>query len=149
MKKKQRKKIFKTDSAPEAGLKYGFRSGFEEEIQTQLKQAGINPRYEAITFTYIVSEVHNYTPDFPVCGAICIETKGRFRPSDRMKMLKLKKQYPDIDFRFVFQNSSNRILKTSKTTYGKWCEKHGFKYADKTIPKEWIEEIKQKLKEDN
>ena len=32
----------------------------------------------------------------------------------------------------------NKINKKSKTTYGMWCEKNGFKYADKEIPDEWF-----------
>jgi len=45
-----------------------------------------------------------------------------------------------MDIRFVFTNSKNKINKKSKTTYGMWCEKNGFKYADKEIPDSWFEE---------
>ena len=48
---------------------------------------------------------------------------------------------------FVFNNSKARISKISKTTYGEWCERNGFKYADKVIPQSWIEEIKLLNKE--
>ena len=44
-------------------------------------------------------------------------------------------------FFFIFNNSKSKISKVSATTYGKWCEKNGFKYADKVVPQEWIEEI--------
>ena len=74
---------------------------------------------------------------------IIIETKGRFLTADRMKMLEVKRQYTSLEFRFIFNNSNARISKVSKTTYGKWCEKNGLKYADKKVPQEWIEEIKQ------
>ena len=60
---------------------------------------------------------------------------------DRQKMLLIKEQYPDIDFRIVFYNANQKIKKGSKTTYAMWCDKHGFKWAHKTIPPEWIEEI--------
>ncbi len=30
------------------------------------------------------------------------------------------------------------ISKNSKTTYAIWCEKNGYKYADKEIPEEWF-----------
>ena len=50
----------------------------------------------------------------------------------------VKEQYPDLDIRFIFSNSKSRISKKSNTTYGMWCEKYGFEYADKHVPKEWL-----------
>jgi len=38
----------------------------------------------------------------------------------------------------VFQKANNKIRKGSKTTYGKWADDNGFKWADNTIPKEWL-----------
>lgn len=126
------------------GFKYGFKSGLEEIIAKQLKKAGIEPKYEQLKLSYIIPQSnHTYKPDFPVVNSIIIETKGRFLPADRKKMLLIKEQYPDIEFRFVFSNSKSKISKNSKTTYADWCEKHGFKYADKEIPKDWIKEIKE------
>lgn len=138
----------KNMTSKQVGLAQGFRSGLEEKIDAQLKLAGINPCYESRKLPYRVEETHNYTPDFPVTKSLIIETKGRFQTADRMKMLKIKTQYPDIEFRFVFTNSKARISKASQTTYARWCEKNGFKYADKLIPTEWIEEIKEILKKE-
>tara|TARA_R110002095_G_scaffold124022_1_gene107773 strand:+ start:107 stop:295 length:189 start_codon:yes stop_codon:yes gene_type:complete len=59
---------------------------------------------------------------------------------DRQKHILIRKQRPDLDIRFVFDNPNARISKTSKTTYAAWCEKNGFLYARKTIPREWIDE---------
>ncbi len=138
----------KNMTSKQVGLTQGFRSGLEEKIAAQLRLAGINPCYESRKLPYRVEETHNYTPDFPVTKSLIIETKGRFQTADRMKMLKIKAQYPDIEFRFVFTNSKARISKASQTTYARWCEKNGFKYADKLIPTEWIEEIKERLKKE-
>ena len=138
----------KNMTSKQVGLAQGFRSGLEEKIAAQLRLAGINPCYESRKLPYRVEETHNYTPDFPVTQSLIIETKGRFQTADRMKMLKIKAQYPDIEFRFVFTNSKARISKASQTTYARWCEKNGFKYADKLIPTEWIEEIKEILKKE-
>jgi hypothetical protein len=69
-----------------------------------------------------------------------IETKGRFVTADRQKHLLIKAQHPDRDIRFVFSNSKARISKTSATTYSAWCAKYGFKFADKRIPQEWLNE---------
>lgn len=129
-------------TSKEVGLKYGFRSGLEELIANELKDNNIDPKYESIKLPYEVHKRHTYTVDFPVTDTIMIETKGRFLTADRMKMLEVKRQYPEIDFRFIFTNSNQRISKVSKTTYAKWCQNNGFKYADKHVPQEWIKEIK-------
>ena len=125
-----------------AGKKHGFRSGLEDRFIQELEEYGLEPNYEAKKFEYIIPESkHNYTPDFPLSPHIVIETKGRWVVEDRQKMLLIKEQYPDIDFRIVFYNANQKIKKGSKTTYAMWCDKHGFKWAHKTIPPEWIEEI--------
>jgi hypothetical protein len=79
-----------------------------------------------------------YTPDFVLPNGIIVETKGRFVVADRQKHLFVKAQHPELDIRFVFSNSKAKISKTSKTTYADWCTQHGFKYADKEIPNEWL-----------
>ena len=129
----------------QVGLLYGFRSGLEERVAKQLKDNGIDPKFETIKLPYREEKNHTYTPDFPVGKRIIIETKGRFLTADRMKMLMVQKQHPEYEFRFIFSNSNARISKVSQTTYGRWCEKIGFKYADKVVPQEWIEEIKGEL----
>lgn len=132
-------------TSKQVGLLYGHRSGLEDKVSDQLISEGIDPNYEKVKLSYRVEKSCTYTPDFPVSKQIIIETKGRFQTADRMKMLLIKAQYPNIEFRFVFSNSNSRISKASKTTYGAWCEKNGFKYADKLIPPEWIQEIKDIL----
>ena len=133
-------------TAKQVGLTYGFRSGLEERIAEQLKANGIDPKFETVKLPYRVEKDCTYTPDFPVGKRIIIETKGRFLTADRMKMLLVQKQHPEYEFRFVFTNSNAKISKVSQTTYGRWCEKNGFKYADKLIPQKWLEEIKGELK---
>jgi len=34
--------------------------------------------------------------------------------------------------------ASNKIRKGSGTTYAKWCDKKGIKYANQSIPKSWL-----------
>lgn len=126
----------------------GFRSGLEDTISKQLEKEGINPKYETLKLPYRVEKNRSYTPDFPITEHLIIETKGRFQTADRMKMLDVQRQYPNIEFRFVFTNSKQRISKKSVTTYAQWCERNGFKYADKIIPQEWIDEIKQILQKE-
>lgn len=138
MTKFHRKKI----TVDAAGRKHGFRSGLEDRFIQELEEYGLDPNYEAKKFEYIIPESkHNYTPDFPLSPHIVIETKGRWVVEDRQKMLLIKEQYPEIDFRIVFYNANQKIKKGSKTTYAMWCDKHGIKWANKTIPPEWVEEI--------
>ena len=124
-----------------AGLKYGFRSGLEQQIAKQLEEAGVPVLYETEKIAYVKPARNaKYTPDWILPNGIIIETKGRFMVEDRQKHLIIKNQYPNLDIRFVFSNSRNRITKNSKTTYAMWCEKNGIPYADKWIPEEWLKE---------
>jgi len=119
--------------------KYGFRSGLEMTIDESLKEKGIDGEYEQHIIEYVKPETHHkYHPDFKLPNGIFVETKGRFLADDRKKHLLIKKQHPELDIRFLFQNSKSKISKGSKTTYGMWCDKHGFQYADKEIPEDWL-----------
>lgn len=119
-------------------IKNGWRSGLEERVAKELKEAGVKYEYETQKIKYRVEEDRTYTPDFILPNGIIVETKGRFMQADRKKHLLIKKQYPHHDIRFVFQNSKAKLYKGAKSTYGDWCDKHGFIYADKSIPKEWL-----------
>lgn len=128
-------------TAKQRGVIHGYRSGLEEKIGAELDAKGINYTYETQVITYEKpARKSRYTPDFILPNGIIIETKGRFLTADRQKHLLVKAQHPELDIRFVFSNSRQTIGKLSKTTYGMWCEKHGFKYADKTIPDAWLNE---------
>lgn len=119
----------------------------EEKVAAQLAEAGINAKYEETTFSFEQpAKARRYTPDFILPNGIVIETKGYFVPEDRNKMVWVKTQHPDLDIRFVFSKSSSPLYKGSKTTYASWCEKEGFKFADKLIPKNWLTEPKDARK---
>jgi hypothetical protein len=121
--------------------KYGFKSGLEENISVQIESKGIKVEYETEKLVYTIpASQHTYNPDFKLPNGIFVETKGRFVAADRKKHLLVKAQNPTLDIRFVFSNSKNKITKTSKTTYGDWCDKNGYKYSDKIIPDSWFEE---------
>ena len=121
--------------------KYGFKSGLEENISVQIESKGIKVEYETEKLAYTIpASQHTYNPDFKLPNGIFVETKGRFVAADRKKHLLVKAQNPTLDIRFVFSNSKNKITKTSKTTYGDWCDKNGYTYSDKIIPDSWFEE---------
>jgi len=123
------------------GVVHGYRSGLEDKVAKQLEDLGIEVRFESFKIEYEVpARKAKYTPDFLLPNGLIIETKGRFLTADRQKHILVKAQRPELDIRFVFSNSRARISKTSKTTYADWCEKHGFKFADKVIPLSWIKE---------
>lgn len=139
-----RKKIV----ADAAGIKHGYRSGLEKRTIADVEDHDLAPNYEATRLEYIQPETrHTYTPDFHLSPHIMIETKGRWTVDDRLKMLYLKEQYPDIDFRMVFQNAAQKIKKGSKTSYADWCDKHEIKWASKQIPEEWYLDVYQDIAE--
>ena len=122
-----------------ASMKHGYRSGLEEKISEELKDKNVSFEYETRKIEYIVPEKKSkYTPDFILPNGVIVETKGRFVSADMKKHLLVKQQHPELDIRFLFQNSKNKIRKGSKTTYADWCIKHGFLFADKTIPDDWL-----------
>lgn len=122
------------------GLKYGYRSGLEDKVSKQLQESGVSFEYETLKIQYEVNETRRYTPDFILPNGIIIETKGRFVAADRKKHLLIQQQHSHLDIRFVFSNSRAKLSKGAKSTYAEWCEKHGFLYADKEIPQEWLNE---------
>lgn len=133
-----------TSRSTSTGIRKGYRSGLEGQVAEQIQSTGQQVSYEEDKIKYTVPERQaSYCPDFKLPkqgGFFYVETKGRFVTADRAKHLLIKKQHPDIDIRFVFSRSRSPIYKGSKTTYAAWCEKHGFQYADKRIPDEWLTE---------
>jgi len=121
-------------------LKYGYRSGLEHKLSVYLTELKCKFAYETIKIEWEDLAYRTYTPDFILNNGIIIETKGRFVASDRRKHLAIKKQHPNLDIRFVFENSKNKLRKGAKSTYGQWCIKYGFRYYDRIIPEDWIKE---------
>ena len=120
-----------------------FRSNAEELFADSLEDRGVSYEFENFQLPYVITK--HYYPDFylPDYGFF-IEYKGYFKPADRGKHLLIKKQHPSIDIRFVFQNANNRLSKKSRTTYGSWCDKHEFLWAEGSVPKKWLRKKKPK-----
>lgn len=116
-----------------------YRSSLEDAIIAELQKDKVSFKYEALKIRY-QKKPSTYTPDLLLDNGIIIEIKGYFDAEDRTKHLLIKDQHPELDIRFVFQSSKKKIHKSSDTTYADWANKHGFKYADKTIPTAWIQE---------
>lgn len=123
-----------------------YRSGLEQTVDDFLLAHSIDGNYERYCLDYTIPESkHTYTPDFILPNGIIIETKGVWDAEDRKKHLLIKEQHPELDIRFIFNRSKSPIYKGSKTTYASFCEKYGFKYADKKIPDDWLREPKKKI----
>jgi len=116
-----------------------YRSRFEKQIADQLKALDLTFAYEEDTILYVQPEkTRRYTPDFRLRRRKWyLEVKGKFDAADRAKHLLIKEQGgPEV--RFLFYNAHAKLRKGSKTTYAMWCDKHGFKWSHRTIPKEWL-----------
>ena len=121
-------------------LKYGYRSGLEHKLSLYLDELKYKYLYEEIKIEWEDLSYRTYTPDFVLNNGIIIETKGRFMTIDRRKHLAIKKQHPNLDIRFVFTNSKNKLRKGAKSNYAQWCIKYGFRYYDRIIPEDWLKE---------
>ncbi len=116
---------------------YKFRYKLEESVASLLQGLGVSYQYESEKLSYTIQ--HYYTPDFILPNYVYLETKGYWSPEDRRKVLAVKRDNPGIDLRMVFQSPYNKISKSSKTTYAKWCDKHEIPWtAYHEIPLEWL-----------
>jgi hypothetical protein len=136
-----------TISRRSRAIRHGYRSGLEEKLSRQIEEAGLQVQYEpkADKISYVWPERSStYLPDFKLPKGngqhFFCEAKGLWTVEDRHKHLLVQQQHPDIDIRFVFSNENAKLYKGSPTTYAQWCDKHGFRYANKWIPDEWLTE---------
>ena len=114
------------------------RLRFRSRFQLQLAKGLADNKVKFEKFLY-VPKPRTYTPDFYLVESdIYIEAKGHLDKADRVKMALVKQQHKDLDIRFVFMNARNKIYKGSRTTYADWCNKHNFRWAEKSIPTEWF-----------
>jgi len=121
------------------GVIQGYRSGLEKINQDRLEALGIEYLYEHYKIPFLEpAKQRHYTPDFFLPNGIIIETKGRFLSKDRIKHLLVKEQHPNLEIRFVFSRAASPIYKRSKTTNAAWCQKYGFRWAEKLIPTMWV-----------
>ena len=115
-----------------------YRSGLEEQVADYLKHHQKEVRYELLKIQWEDLRYRTYTPDFQLDNGIFIESKGLFDNEDRRKHIAIREQHPELDIRLVFSNAQAKLYKGAKTRYCGWCEKHGFKWAHRVIPLEWL-----------
>jgi hypothetical protein len=113
-----------------------YRSGFEAGVAHDLHRREIGFEYEAHKFLYEIPAI--YVVDFSI-GDMHIEAKGYFSPADRRKLLEVKRAHPDLDLRLLFQRANTRLSKARRSmTYGQWATRHGFPWAEGTVPDHWL-----------
>lgn len=112
-------------------MKKKTRNNFEKKIERLLRRRKIRFKYESETVPYVLA--CHYIPDFIITtptGVVYIETKGHLRREDKRKLVAVKKQHPEMDLRIVFY----RLDKAKE----RWAIRHGFRFAQDTIPDEWL-----------
>lgn len=110
---------------------------------------GIPWMYESEKFQW-APPLRKYTPDFSLDkktgGKMHIENKGYLRVQDITKMRNVRKQYPDLDIRFVFSRADKPLGPVRKDgtrqTHGGWAKANGYQYAEKFLPAEWMAELR-------
>lgn len=117
---------------------HNFRSKFEETIWEAAKRLRRRLKYEPHYISYVIKGA--YLPDFQLPNGIYIEAKGYLDAAACRKMKAVKASNPHLDIRFVFQNANGKRNKRAKLRNWEWAEKHGFKWAEGTIPLAWWKE---------
>lgn len=111
------------NTTPKKKQVHSFKSKFEEQVADFY---GITDKYESNKVSYTLQ--NTYTPDFELKSGTYLECKGFFKPSDRRKMLEVIRQHADLKFIMLFQDSTVKLTRKSKTTYGDWCTKNNIKW---------------------
>ena len=78
-----------------------MRSKLEENIADLLEELDGDYEYESEKLSYVIEA--KYIPDLKV-GNDYVEAKGYFPSDQRRKMKAVKKAYPELDIRIIFQN---------------------------------------------
>lgn len=115
----------------------GLKSGFERGIVANLNSRGVKFTYEELTLPYVLHG--NYHPDFKLENGIVVEAKGFLDRDSKRKMIAIRKQYPDLDIRFLFQEAAKKVPGT-RQTHAQWAERNGYLWAEGEIPEEWVNE---------
>ena len=111
----------------------GYCSGLEDAIAAYLERQGVGFKFEAHTLPYQIPARHaKYTPDFYLGNGIIIESKGRFLTPDRQKMVLVRKQHPDLDIRFVFDNMNAYLVSQKDKEFQAWAKAT---YGLATVPR--------------
>jgi len=124
-----------------------FCSKFERDFAKQLEDLGYSWSYEPEGFIWL-PDPKVYSPDFRILkedgSYMYIETKGFFDYEARNKMATVRKQYPDMDLRMVFQKPDKKLSKAkSSIPYSTWAERNNYEWSSFCLPTSWREECQK------
>lgn len=119
-------------------IKPNFRSKFEEDVYVAAKRNRKSLKHEPFFIEYVMRG--SYLPDYVLPNGIIIEAKGYLDAGCCKKMRAVKRTNPNLDIRFVFQNANGKRNKRAKLKNWEWAERHGFPWAEGTIPLDWWKE---------
>jgi len=144
-----------------------LRSKFEGTIVAELKKRKIRFTYEPDKLDFFsdvrggrcpacghkpVQKKRYYVPDFRIkqykkatdfgvfeTFTVYIEGKGKLTPSERTKLLDIRKHNPLADIKIVFMRD-NKLSRNSTTRYSEWATANGFPncVGPENMPKEWF-----------
>ena len=117
-----------------------FRSKFEEDMYKAAKRSRKRLEHEPFFIPYVIKG--SYLPDFVLPNGIIVEAKGYLDAAACRKMKAVKASNPHLDIRFVFQNANGKRNRRAKLKNWEWAEKHGFQWAEGTIPLDWWKEVR-------
>lgn len=116
----------------------GFRSMFEVKLAEEMDKQNLEYEYESLYIPYVIKG--SYRPDFRLPNGIIVEAKGYLDAGVCKKMRAVKASNPELDIRFVFQHANGKRNKRAKLKNWEWAERHGFPWAEGTIPLAWWRE---------
>jgi hypothetical protein len=120
-------------------------SKFEEKFEQTLIASGIQYVYEAVKVFFTPplkrrSKTWDWLITTDSGSTFVCETKGWWPSKVRLAETEAIKQNPNTDVRYCFQKASTKINKNSKTSYADWCDKHGIRWCEGSIPPTWLSE---------
>lgn len=134
-----------------------YRSNAERRIAEWFSSNGIKFQYEVTKFPYQttvrsgeclecgatskkgkVVQHHIYTADFSFPDyPFHVEVKGRLSPSDRNKMIQVKKANPEARI-YLTLLADNKLRKDKEKRYSDWCRETGYPYSIKIPLLKWF-----------
>ena len=121
----------------------GFRNQFEERLGSFLDDKRVAYEYETLVLSYTLEG--KYKPDFILPNGIIIEAKGFFRTNAQRTLRAVQKAHPKLDIRLVFYNQNQKVQGSKLKCY-EWAVKYKYKFANGSIPEEWITNYSPKNK---
>lgn len=112
-----------------------FRSKFEEKLYHVAIRAKKTLEHEPHYIPYQLKG--SYLPDFILPNGIYVEAKGYLDAAACRKMKAVKASNPQLDIRIVFQDANGKRNRRAKLRNWEWAERHGFPWAEGTIPLSW------------